>query len=109
MTTKDLRWKDVREFRSEPTGDYRINRNGRRVPVTEGAEYINTVAAGRMKIEDWYHAMEQAVIQEGKTELLDKLIEYCQKLAWIRTEKAAKEHALECLSSEAYKAWNDFR
>jgi len=105
LTLRSLKQKGVREFRAEATGEYTTSRNGRRIPVTRGVEYINTEENGRMPVEKWYEAMEEAVKAEGKTPLLEKIIEHCRRLAWLRTEEDIRHHALECLDCEAYKAW----
>ena len=41
-------------------------------------------------------------------DLLQKIIEHCRKLAWLKTEQQLTEYALECLESKAYYAWEDF-
>ena len=64
----DLEWKSSRMYRQEPTGDFTTNRNGRRVPVTNGTEYVATAAAGTMPLSEWYRRMETAVQAEGKQE-----------------------------------------
>ena len=74
-----------------------------------GIEYVRTVAAGRIPVDKWYQLMELAVENEGKTELLDKIIAHCQHLAWIRTPKKCRQYAMECLSSGAYQRWKDFQ
>lgn len=108
-TIEELKWTSTRLFRIEDTKEYRVARNGRRVRVTEGVEYVQTAGAGQMRLEDWYKSMEKAVQEEGKTELLDDILDQCRKLAWLRTEEDIRNHALECLSSEAYKHWQSNR
>lgn len=108
MKIEDLRWKGPREFRAEPTGDYIINRKGRRVPVLEGVEFVKTVGVGTMTISEWYQQMRTAIKEEGQEELLKKVIDYCRRLVWLKTEKQIIEYALECIESEAYLAWEDF-
>ena len=49
MTLQDLKQKGAREYRQEPTGGMKTLRNGRKVPVTVGVEYIPTVGAGRIQ------------------------------------------------------------
>ena len=109
MTIKKLKWKGSRQFREVPTGEYRKAKNGKMVRVTKGEEYIITTGYGEMLLDKWYKAMEEAVVLEGKIDLLEKIIEHCRKLAWLRTETAIREHALECLSGENYKAWEEFQ
>lgn len=108
MTYKmaDLEWKSSRMYRQEPTGDFTTNRNGRRVPVTKGTEYVTTAGAGTLSIAEWCKLMEAAVHAEGKQELLDRIKAHCKEhCAWLKNDKAVSEYALECLSSKAYKAW----
>lgn len=109
MTIKELKWKGTRQFRTVETGERRQAKNGRTVRVTIGEEYITTIGYGEMPLDKWYKAMEEAVVLEGKTDLLEKIIEHCRKLAWLKTEKTIREHALECLSGENYKSWEGFR
>ena len=106
---KDLRWTSSRLFRIEVDRmkGFRISRNGRRVPITHGVEYVKT-HVGEMTLESWYERMEDAVAKEGLSDFLQKIIEYCQRCAWIHSEEERRKYALECLSSEAYKAWDDF-
>ena len=105
MAIKDLKWISSREYRQEPTGSYTVNRNGRRVPVTKGTEYVRTAGAGTMPLAEWYLRMETAIKQEGLTDLLEKVMDRCRQLAWLKNEQQIKEYALECMESEAYKAW----
>ncbi len=107
MSIASLKWKGVREFRIEDTGKFRTARNGKRIPITQGVLYVDTVGEGRMKLEDWYSEFEKAVDEEGKTDLLEKIIAECKKLAWLRTEKDVRHYAMECMSDNAYKAWRN--
>ena len=105
---EDLRSTSVDEFRMVPTGSYTINRNGRRVPVTEGVHFVTT-KVGKMTDDEWYQALEEAVVREGKEQLLEAVIASCRKLAWLKTEKAVRRHALSCLSSGAYLHWPEWK
>ena len=105
MTIEDLKWRGSREYREEPTGSYTTNRNGRRVPVTKGTESVRTVGAGTMPLAEWYLRMETALKKEGKEDLLEEVIDHCRHLAWLKSDRDVKEYALECISTEAYKAW----
>ena len=109
-TIADLRWATVLEYRQVPTGKFIINRAGRRVPVTEGVEYVQTAAAGRMTLEEWNGKMEEAVAAEGKKELLDQIIAHCRAhCAWLKSSRdVVRNYAMQCLSDEAYKAWGQF-
>lgn len=102
----DLEWKSSRMYRQEPTGDFTTNRNGRRVPVTKGTEYVTTAGAGTLSIAEWCKLMEEAVQAEGKQELLDRIKAHCKEhCAWLKNDKAVSEYALECLSGKAYEVW----
>lgn len=105
----DLRWTSVRECRSIGTGRfYRTAKGGQKEELAE-KEYVRTAAAGTLELNVWCRLMEDAVEHEGKRELLGRITEHCRRhCAWLRQEKKLLEYALECLSSEAYKAWNDF-
>ena len=108
MTTEDLRWRGSREYRNEPTGSYTTNRNGKRVPVLKGTEYVRTAGAGTIPLAEWYLRMKTAVKEEGLEDLLQKIIEHCRKLAWLKTEQQVTEYALECMQCKAYQAWEGF-
>ena len=69
----DLRWTSAREYRQMPTGRFTTNRNGRRVEITEGAEFVKT-NVGTFELSKWYLLMEEAVRLEKKENLLKKII-----------------------------------
>jgi hypothetical protein len=105
MTLQDLRQKGAREYRQEPTGNFTVNRNGRKVPVTVGVEYIPTVGAGRIQEQEWYRLIREL----ADPKLLDRIKAHCRKLAWLKTEKDLEEYSLSCLANEAYLHWSDFK
>lgn len=97
------------EFRSVPTGRYVETRNGKRKEVTEGKEYKQT-GAGRFEKSEWIRHMDEAVRCEGKTRLLKNIIKYVTAhCAWLHTEKERRDYSMECMSSEAYMYWKDFK
>ena len=104
-STDDLKWTSVLEFRSVGTGKFRTTRNGNRKEETVGKDFVHTVGAGVMELDEWCRLMENAVRREGKESLLERIVERCRKLPWLNTEKKLRQYALECLSDEAYKAW----
>lgn len=111
MTYKlcDLEWRSSRLYRQEPTGSFTTNRNGRKVPITKGTEYVKTAAAGTMPLSEWYRRAETAVKNEGKDGLLKRIEDHCKRhIAWLHSDQEFHEYALECLSSKAYKAWDGF-
>lgn len=101
---EDLRETGVREFRAEPTGDYTVNRNGKRVPVTKGVDYVTTKGAGRILESEWYDLVRQVADKD----LLEKIKNHCRPLGWLKTEKDLEEYSLDCLANEAYRYWEDF-
>lgn len=108
LTIEALRWRGAREFKTEGTGRYSRSGNGKFKEERVGVEYVTTVGAGTMRISDWYLAAEEAVAREGKTELLATIEEYCRHhCAWLHTEEAIRQYALEVLCNEAYKHWTD--
>lgn len=93
------------EFRSVPTGRYVETRNGKRKEVTEGKEYKQT-GAGRFEKSEWIRHMEEAVRCEGKTWLLDLIVNHVRShCAWLHKNQDIRNYALECLSSGAYHSW----
>ena len=108
-STTDLRQYAADEFRAEPTGDYTLNRKGKRVPVTRGVFYITT-PVGRFQEDKWCDLTEEAVRREGKTELYEAIKSHCKAhFPWLRTEKMLRRWALDCLTGGAYEYWDDFK
>ena len=108
-TLEDMRETAAREYKQEPTGDYKVNRNGRKVPVTHGVEYCQT-KAGKMPLDKWVKLMRDAIAAEGKQELLGQIMEHCRAhCAWLHREAELEKYAMSCLSSHAYEHWEDFK
>lgn len=105
---ESLRWKGVREFRAEPTKEFYINRVGRKVAVTKGVDYINTVGSGRMTLDEWYAEMDAAVVAAGQTDLLKSIEDHVRNHCFWLKGPEVRQYALECLSGENYLAWDDF-
>lgn len=106
----DLKWTSVLEFRCVGTGKYYFTSNGKKKEITVGKNFVHTTAAGVMELDEWRRLMEDAVEREGKRELLNRVVEYCRiHCAWLRRENEIRGYALECLSSEAYRVWSDFK
>ena len=108
-TLNDLKWTSVLEYKCVGTGKFFKTSNGRTKEETVGKDIVHTAGAGVIDLEEWYLLMEDAVKNEDKSELLDRIVEYCKSLAWLHTNKAVRQYALQCLSSEAYMAWKDFK
>lgn len=106
-TVAQLRQIGALEFRAEPTGIFILNRNGRRVPVTKGVEYVPT-ACGKFSRDEWHSLMEKAVKEEGLEDLLKKVIVHCERLAFLHTEQQVRRYALNCLASGAYRRWPEW-
>lgn len=108
-TIEQLRTTGPDEYRAVPTGRYVETRNGKRKELTEGREYKKT-GAGRFEKSEWISHMEKAVRQEGKTQLLKDIISHVTAhCAWLHTAEDRREYAIECLSSDAYMYWKDFK
>ena len=108
-TLDELNQAGCTEFRAEPTGRWIESRNGRRKMETRGVEYITT-KAGRFEMSEWHGLLEEAVFCEEQTWLLNIIIKHVRDhCAWLHTEKEIRNYALECLSSDAYKHWKDFK
>ena len=104
----DLKWRSALEYRSIGTGRFFKTSNGRMKEETVGYDIVHTVDAGDLELSEWCQQMERAVKREGKEDLLTRIVDYCRRLAWLHSEKEVRQHALECLSSGAYRAWKDF-
>ena len=77
--------------------------------IVRNREYMRTAGCGELDKEDWYKAAEEAVMNTGDTSLLEAIKEYILKNhAWIKTEKQAKEEALEAVIHGYYTHWKDF-
>ncbi len=96
----DLAWIGVREFQSVGTGKFYKSSNGKMKEETKGVEFVNTIGAGRMTLEEWYAAMEDTVIREEKAAVLAAKIEAAESCAWLRTDQEKRQYALEGLMLE---------
>lgn len=96
----DLCWVGVRGFRAIGTGKFFRAGNGRMKEEMTGVEYVNTVGAGQMNLDDWYLAMESAIHREGKTAVLAAKIEHAKTCAWLHTPKDILHYALELVETE---------
>ena len=104
----DLRGISVPEYRAVPTGKTYLNRFWKPCRETAGKEYLKT-SAGEFELSEWYDLMRDSVKEEGKEELFSLILENVSKdCAWLKTDRAREEYALECLSSLAYLAWGEF-
>ena len=109
-STSDLKWTSVREFRPVGTGEFYRTTRGTLKEKLIAREFVRTAAAGVLELDEWCRLMEQAVEREDRTDLLDRIVEHCRShCAWLRKEKELREYALECLSSGACMAWDDFK
>ena len=107
-TIEDLKQTGALEFRTIPTGTYITAGNGKRKMVTVGKEYVPT-HCGKIDKDEWCRLMEEAICKEGKNTLLLQIETYCRlHCAWLHTDQAVHEYAMSCLSSEAYRHWEDF-
>lgn len=105
----DLKWKSVLEFRSVGTGKFYMTINGKRREETVGKNFVHTKNAGVMELDDWLLMMDEAVKREGLTDMLNRIAHGCRNFAWLHTERDIRQYALECLSDETYRAWDDFK
>lgn len=70
-------------------------------------EYVTSV--GRFLPEEWIEMAKKVVINNGLTDLYEKVQQYCRmQCMWLKTEKQIEEHALSCMTSHAYEHWEDF-
>lgn len=106
-TLNDLKTTGAFEFRTEPTKETYISRNGRTVHKTAGMEYART-KAGLIPLSEWYSRLEEAVKIEGKETLLKSIEHHVRKCAWLKSEQDRHQYALQCIVDEAYKCWKDF-
>lgn len=109
MTIDSLKWTSSRLFRAVPTGHMIKTQNGRMKAETVGCEYVRIASGETVELTKWYRMMREAVVREGKQELLEQIKDYCKRLAWLHTDRQIEEYSLECLSDNAYEAWGDFQ
>ena len=107
-TTADFQIK-LKTGRSAPTGMYTITKKGTKKVVTEYRENFVT-PSGTFSPKEWKEKAMAAVKADGKEELLKRIKLHCaQHCAWLRTEDDFEVHALDCLCSETYKSWKEFK
>ena len=105
----DLKQTGAYEFRAVPTGTYVIARNGKKKMETVGKEYVPT-RVGKIERREWCRLMEEAIREEDKNTLLFQIETHARlHCAWLHSEGAVHEYAMSCLSSGAYKQWEDFK
>lgn len=64
---------------------------------------------GKFSPEKWKEVVRKAIVEEDKTELLERIKAYCgEHCAWLHKRDEIEEYAMECLCSEAYLYWEDF-
>lgn len=108
MTTKELEIK-YRTGKSYQTGKHRINRAGNRVEIYEQREAYMIQSGAELWPEEWRGQMKAAIAEEGKQELLSRIVEAVKThCMWLRTEQEILDYAMDCLAGEAYRAWQDF-
>ena len=98
MTTADLYWTSVREYKQVPTGKMVKTTRGTLKPETVGREFVRTACGQTFEVGEWYRLMKEAVEAEGLQEILEEIKMSCRRLAWLHTEQQIEEYALECLS-----------
>lgn len=65
---------------------------------------------GDFSPEEWREIVLQAIEDEGETDLLEDIKDYCrEKCAWLHKEKDIEEYSMECLVDRAYLYWKDFK
>lgn len=105
----DLKQTQALEFKAVPTGNWIIAGNGKRKMETVGTEYVPT-RNGKIELSEWCRLMEEAISEEGKNTLLFMIETYVRlHCAWLHNDQEVHQYAMQCLSSEAYKHWKDFK
>lgn len=95
--------------RLEPTGKYKFTHMHTQKAVIQFRLRYRT-AKGEFLPEDWKKVIRDEVTSDGKGTLLEQIKGYCRNnCAWLHTEDAIEEHALECLASHAYEYWKNFQ
>ena len=110
LSIAELKMTSVPTVRAVPTGrQYRAS-NGKMKDETICVEYARITTREEMPMDEWYKRMDEAVEREEQTALVQAITDYCRKhCAWLRTEAALHNYALDVLSSEAYRNWRGFR
>ena len=99
----------TRRGTAERTGSYEITRQGTRRRVVKFVERYET-PVGAFLPEKWKKKALEAIGAEGKMKLLENITEYCRKhCAWLYKEEEIEEHAINCLCSQAYRYWGNFK
>lgn len=92
-----------------PSGKFELNRLGNRKSIDVFMNFYQT-PAGTFQQDEWREKAMAAIEADGKTDLLEKIKQYCRENhAWLKKEKDLEEHAIDCLCSGAYRHWADFK
>lgn len=98
----------IRTCRAEPTGNYKVNRNGKRKPVLESVVRYET-RIGNFRPEEWKAKALEAIEEAGELNLLELVKERCRiHCVWLQKENALEEYAINCVCGRAYRYWTDF-
>lgn len=90
------------------TGMYEITRLGTRRETMISRPTVCT-PSGWMPLETWRERVKQAIRENHKEELLERIREYCKgHYFWLHNETDLDDYAMQCLVLGAYSAWDDF-
>lgn len=94
--------------RVEKTGGYEITRLGTRREKSRYVERFKT-PMGELLPEVWRKKALEEIRKAGELDLLERIKDYCREWnRWLRSEAEIEEHAINCLCSRAYRAWENF-
>ena len=69
---------------------------------------IFKISGRQVPVEEWYGRVEKRAEENGDLPLLDRIISHVRDhCIWLKGERERKNHALECLVSGAWRAWED--
>lgn len=95
--------------KAEPTGVYEITKRGTRKAILKYYKTYQT-KAGEFKPEEWRKKLRQIIEEDNKLDLLEKIKAYCrQNYVWIKTEQDLDDYSIDCLVTQSYKHWKDFK
>lgn len=92
---------------SVPSGTYKTNRLGRKVPVMKYLTEFET-DAGMFTEDEWRIKIAEVIKKEGETDKLNIIINHCKKnCAWLHDEQDILDYSMDILAKKSYLSGYD--
>lgn len=101
----------LKNFYTVPSGEYRLNRLGRKVSINVGHNEFVT-DAGIFSEEEWRKKVKETIQEEGETDIFNIIIQHVKNnCAWLHKENDIHNYAMEIITNRSYLSgypvWDD--